>query len=127
MKKSKPIVFFDGGCPLCRKEIRHYQRSDPDDVIEWVDIHKKPERLSDHQIKLDAAMERLHSINEQGETLTGVASFILIWDNIPRYQRAASLIKLLKMEPLLEFLYSRFAAWRFKKRCSDHCSPISRN
>ncbi|WP_415896755.1 thiol-disulfide oxidoreductase DCC family protein [Neptuniibacter sp. QD57_21] len=125
--KTKPIVFFDGGCPLCKKEIRHYQRVDTDNSIEWVDIHLNPELLSDHNIELNAAMERLHSISSDGKTITGVASFLLIWENLPRYKRIAGLLRALKLEPLLEFFYSRFAVWRFKNRCNDQCSPISRN
>ncbi|WP_415888953.1 thiol-disulfide oxidoreductase DCC family protein [Neptuniibacter sp. SY11_33] len=125
--KAKPIVFFDGGCPLCKKEIRHYQRVDTDNSIEWVDIYLNPERLSNHKIELNAAMERLHSINSDGEINTGVASFLLIWENLPRYKKIARLLRALKLEPLLEFIYTRFAAWRFKKRCNDQCSPISRN
>lgn len=125
--KAKPIVFFDGACPLCKKEIHHYQRVDTESSIEWVDIHLNPERLSDHNIELNAAMERLHSINSDGTTITGVASFLLIWENLTRYKRIASLIRALKLEPLLEFIYTRFAAWRLRKRCNDQCSPISRN
>ncbi|WP_415895726.1 thiol-disulfide oxidoreductase DCC family protein [Neptuniibacter sp. PT34_22] len=125
--KAKPIVFFDGGCPLCKKEINHYQRVDTDSSIEWVDIYLNPERLSDHNIELNAAMERLHSIHSDGTTITGVASFLLIWENLPRYKKIASVIKALKLEPLSEFIYTRFAAWRIRKRCNDQCSPISRN
>jgi len=125
--KVKPIVFFDGGCPLCKKEIMHYRRIDTDNAIEWFDIHQEPERLCTYQIELTAAMERLHSINNKGETITGVASFLLIWENLPRYKRIASILRALKLEPFLEFLYTHFAAWRFKKRCNDQCSPISRN
>lgn len=29
LKPDKTTVFYDGGCPLCRREIDHYRRIDP--------------------------------------------------------------------------------------------------
>jgi hypothetical protein len=28
--RYKSVVFFDGGCPMCRREIDHYRRNDQD-------------------------------------------------------------------------------------------------
>ena len=36
--KAKPTVFYDGGCPLCKKEISHYMGLDTDCSIVWIDI-----------------------------------------------------------------------------------------
>ena len=36
-------MFFDGGCPLCSKEVGHYMRVDKNRNINWVDIHANPE------------------------------------------------------------------------------------
>jgi len=42
---QKPVVFYDGGCPLCRREIAHYRRIDGDRQLCWIDIHAQPETL----------------------------------------------------------------------------------
>ncbi|CRI64811.1 hypothetical protein THIOKS12130002 [Thiocapsa sp. KS1] len=31
-------AYFDGGCPLCSKEIAHYRRIDKAGAIHWVDL-----------------------------------------------------------------------------------------
>lgn len=124
----KPIVFFDGGCPMCEKEINHYKKVDRLGKIEWVDITTSPEKLQEYDISLTSALERLHCINAYGEKVSGVAGFLLIWDNLPYYRRLAALVKLLHLDSPLELLYSRFAVWRFKRRCkTGQCSPIGRD
>jgi len=42
---DSPIVFYDGGCPLCRREIAHYQRIDRDGLIRWLDIQQSEDEL----------------------------------------------------------------------------------
>ena len=39
---NRPVVFYDGGCPLCRREIAHYQRIDRERRIQWTDIQQEP-------------------------------------------------------------------------------------
>ena len=125
---KKPIVFFDGGCPMCGKEINHYKKVDRLGKIEWIDITTSPEKLKEYDISLTSALERLHCINTMGEKVSGVASFVLLWDNLPYYRKLAALVKLLRLDSSLEIVYSRFAVWRFKRRCkTGQCSPIGRD
>lgn len=117
----KPIVFYDGSCPLCRKEINHYRRIDVKQKIEWLDITQSSDRLLAYDIQYEAAMERLHSINASGEKVTGVESFLLIWEQLDYYHYLAKAIRILMLEKPLNFAYQRFAKWRFKRRCDDSC------
>ena len=38
----RPMVFYDGGCPLCRREIAHYRRIDSAERLRWVDALNEP-------------------------------------------------------------------------------------
>ena len=58
-----PVVFFDGGCPLCRREIAHYRRIDSAQRLCWVDAASEPEALSRHGLSLEAAMAELHVLD----------------------------------------------------------------
>jgi predicted DCC family thiol-disulfide oxidoreductase YuxK len=56
----KPTMVYDGGCPLCRREVAHYRRLDRADRVRWIAITREPEALASHGIGYAAAMERLH-------------------------------------------------------------------
>ena len=115
----KPLVFYDGGCPLCRREIAHYQRIDADDRLDWIDINREPERVRNYGLTLSRAMQRLHVLDAGGAWKTGVAGFVELWTHLPYYRRLAGLIRVLHLAAPLDWLYGHWAAWRLKRRCSD--------
>ena len=120
----KPTVFFDGGCPLCRREIQHYRRLDLGERVRWVDITAAGEVLARHGIDPAAAMQRLHALNERGEVVTGVAAFLVVWRQLPGYRHLARLLERLGLTPVLDRAYARFAVWRLRRRCAGGvCRP----
>ena len=60
-------VFFDGQCPLCRREIDHYQGLKGADQIDWVDITENKQILQRYDLSLDQAMARFHVLDDQGQ------------------------------------------------------------
>lgn len=114
----KPLILFDGSCPLCRREISHYQRLDKRNRIIWQDIHQAGSLLQHHNITTEQAMRSLHALDGRGKTRTGVAAFLLIWDHLPGYRWLSAIIRAVKLQSLLEKLYRRFAGWRYRRRCS---------
>lgn len=118
-REGTVTVFFDGGCPLCAREIRHYRRLEALEPIEWVDITREGARLEAAGIGYEAAMERLHVLRADGGAVTGVPAFTVIWDRLPYYRRLASLVRGLRLVPLLEAAYVRFARRRYRSRCAQ--------
>ncbi|MGB0733984.1 MAG: thiol-disulfide oxidoreductase DCC family protein, partial [Pontibacterium sp.] len=116
------IVFYDGACPLCRKEIDHYRKIDKARCISWVDVTSCPEQLTPFGISYPAAMQRLHCVDTNGNKAIGVQGFLLIWDNLRYYKHVANTVRFLRLTRVLSFAYNRFAVWRYKKRCTEHCS-----
>ena len=37
-QNARPVVFYDGACPLCSREIAHYRRRQDSDDLLWLDI-----------------------------------------------------------------------------------------
>jgi predicted DCC family thiol-disulfide oxidoreductase YuxK len=118
-------MFFDGACPLCRREVDHYRRLDRDNRVDWVDISVDRQALQALGITADAAMRRLHAVDRQGRLRVGVPAFVAIWEALPFYRRLAPLLRLPGLLPLLDIGYRRFADWRLRRRCSDGQCPIN--
>ncbi|GGO83361.1 redox protein [Marinobacterium nitratireducens] len=123
---AKPIVFYDGSCPLCRREIGHYRRLDRACAVDWRDIHRNGAALDAAGITPDEAMRRLHALEAGGEISTGINAFLVIWRALPRYRWLAALIERCHLTRPLEWLYTRFAAWRYRRRCRTCCTAQPR-
>ncbi len=121
-----PILFYDGGCPLCRREIAHYRRLDRERRILWVDIHRDPAALAPYGIDATEAMRRIHAIDEEGTPISGVAAFAVVWRHLPGYRWLAWGLGRLGLVGPLDRAYGRFAAWRYRRRCGGSvCGPVS--
>lgn len=46
-------LFWDGGCPLCRREIRYYKTLDREGRVRWTDVDASPEALAPHGISIE--------------------------------------------------------------------------
>lgn len=72
-------VWFDGQCPLCRREIALMQRLDKRGRIGFVDV---AEKATECPIDRDALLARFHA-QENGVMLSGAAAFAAMWRAIP--------------------------------------------
>lgn len=120
LEGQRTTVFFDGGCPMCRREIAHYQRLDAAGRIRWLDIHRERDVVAEVGVSWETAMQRLHVRGSAGELYTGVPAFVAIWREFPRYRWLARAVAAVPgLIPLLDFVYGRFARWRWRRRCRD--------
>lgn len=73
-------VWFDGGCPLCRREIALMRRLAPPGAIRFIDLDD-----GDADCPLDRGrlLARFHAL-EDGRMLSGAAAFAAMWRAIPR-------------------------------------------
>lgn len=109
-------MFFDGGCPLCRREVAHYQKLDTAKRIRWVNIDTEPEALEALSIAPTDAMRRLHVLTPEGKVVSGARAFATIWSELPYYRRLSNVLQRLHILQPLELCYELFARWRFRRR-----------
>lgn len=112
-------TFYDGGCPLCRREIAHYRRIDRSGRIDWIDITSAEDELNDAGLDLRTAMRRLHVREPDGRIVSGAPAFLAIWRRLPRWRLLARAVEVLRLIDLLEWGYVRFAERRFRRRCAE--------
>jgi 3-demethoxyubiquinol 3-hydroxylase len=102
-------VFFDGGCPLCRREIGLYQRASAGLPINWLDVNQAdtlPAGLSP-----EVAMSRFHVLLKHAndeQLLSGAKAFTALWRNIPGWRWLGIVGGLPVIVSLLEFAYRFF-------------------
>lgn len=98
------IVWHDGGCPMCQREIALMRRLDRAGRIRFVDVAASPE-----QCPIDPAdmLARFHA-TENGRLLSGAAAFAAMWRAIPLLRPLGLAARWRPLERALEWLYVQF-------------------
>ncbi len=79
-------VYYDGACPLCRREIAFYARRERHGAIEWVDISSAPDAPAACGITPTDALRRLHAVDAGGRVYAGARAFTAIWRRVPGFR-----------------------------------------
>ena len=108
-------VFYDGACPLCRREVKRYQTliSKQKENIDWVDISNNQDALKAECINYDDAMRLIHIKDGSGVHQVGLEGMLTLWDKIPYYRVVSGLIRKLPIfYPVLAKFYEFIAKHR---------------
>ena len=76
---SELKVFYDGSCPLCRREISLMRGLDKDGRIEFADVSAGEVGVGVDRAQL---LARFH-VREDGELKSGAEAFAAMWRAIP--------------------------------------------
>lgn len=103
-------VWFDGGCPLCTREIALMRRMDKASAILFVDVMS-----ADASCPIDQAdlLARFHA-EEDGKLLSGAAAFAAMWRAIPMLRPLGLAARNPWVLAMLEKLYVYFLRHRPK-------------
>jgi predicted DCC family thiol-disulfide oxidoreductase YuxK len=103
-------ILYNGGCPVCRAEIHHYRDKAvaAGAPLRFEDLNAVD--LGSWRVSGDQAARRLHARLPDGQIVSGVEAFALIWDLLPRYRWLATLVRLPIVSGLAGFAYNRIAA-----------------
>lgn len=109
---ARLTVFYDGACPLCRREIGFYQGMRGADGVRWVDVSRSSAGevapgLSKHQ-----ALARLHVADGNGRLHSGGAAFAAIWRSLPIFRPLGRLFGMAPLAWCLERAYRLFLRFR---------------
>lgn len=100
-------VFHDGSCPLCEMEIGYMKRQCGADRIAFVDVSQVNVVLPDGLTR-NAAMQRFHVADMDGQLHSGATAFMQVWARFPRLKWLAWLGRLPGMGFVLELVYRGF-------------------
>lgn len=100
-------VYFDGSCPLCSVEIRHYASRSGAERLRFVDV-SQPDAAVGPELTAGDAMRRFHVRNSDGTLLSGARAFVAIWQTLPGWRLAARIASLPGVTAILEIGYRLF-------------------
>ncbi len=107
------LVWYDGGCPLCRREIDFMRRLDTARAITFLNVASDAVGHDDVACPLDRAqlLARFHA-SEDGRLLSGAAAFAAMWRAIPRLRPLGVAARHPVALAMLERLYRVFLRLR---------------
>lgn len=110
-----PTVYYDGGCPVCSREIGVYRRRPGADAFAWVDVTQAGAALGPG-LTPDAALARMHVRRADGALVSGAAAFGEIWRGLPGLRWLGRMLAIPPVAALAELGYRVFLrvrkAWR---------------
>ncbi|MGI4959853.1 MAG: thiol-disulfide oxidoreductase DCC family protein [Janthinobacterium lividum] len=101
---TKLLIWYDGGCPLCRREIALMRRLDRRQAIDFVDVTRDGSVCPRDRTEL---LARFHAL-EDGQVLSGAAAFAAMWRAIPLLRPVGLAARNASILGVLERLYVRF-------------------
>lgn len=101
-------VFYDGACPLCRREIGFYRDRRGADALDWVDVSAAQEAEVAPGLSREHALARFHVRDRAGRLMSGGAAFAAIWRSLPGFRLLGRLFSLRPLALILERAYRLF-------------------
>ena len=105
-------VYYDGACPLCRREINVYRKMNGAEDISWVDVAKADTDELGPGLTPQLAQKRFHVRTSDGQLESGSAAFAKLWIAIPSLSWLGSFTALPGVRHLADVLYSGFLVIR---------------
>jgi len=109
MENQNTKVLFNGECPVCNFEIRHYEHyaNTSGLPIRFDDLNS--EALADWDIDEETAARRLYVLHD-GALLSGMPAFRVLWAQMPRYNWLARVTGWPVIRPVTVFAYDKILA-----------------
>jgi len=104
-------VLYDGGCPLCRREIAHVKglaQRQGDNALCFLDISAGGDSNAAYAADRATLLERFHVQQADGSRLHGARAFVAMWSRLPGWRWLARLARLPGMLAVLEIAYRGF-------------------
>ena len=101
-------LYFDGGCPVCTREISFYQRRRGAERIRWVNLAQCEDSDLGSDLSREAATARLHARCPDGHLVSGARAFAALWQTLPAFFLAGRVAALPGIVQGLEWGYRGF-------------------
>ena len=94
-------VLYNAECPICRREIDHYQSLSGDDV-EYIKL--TADIATVWGLTEDQAAQQLHA-RRGGDLVVGVDAFVAIWQRLPYFRVLALVVNFKPIKAISSVVY----------------------
>jgi predicted DCC family thiol-disulfide oxidoreductase YuxK len=111
MNSSRPpllTLYYDGGCPVCTREIGFYRRQRGAERVRWVNLAQCGDDELGPDLSREAAYAKLHARLPDGRLLAGARAFAALWQVLPAFRLAGRIAALPGFVHVLERGYRGF-------------------
>jgi predicted DCC family thiol-disulfide oxidoreductase YuxK len=108
MSKGTLKVYFDGQCPLCRREIDFYRKRSGGEKITWINIEDGTCDGSTLGLTKKRLKARFHVVKDDSTVFSGGYAFLQLWSFIPVFSWLAKILDRSFFPSLLDKLYDLF-------------------
>ena len=105
-------VYYDGGCPICAREIGMYRSCRGADRIAWVDADAVSGDALAPGLSRDDALARFHVIDRSGRAFSGGAAVSVLWRALPAFSMLGRILSCWPFSIMLEGIYRLFLLLR---------------
>jgi predicted DCC family thiol-disulfide oxidoreductase YuxK len=102
--ESRVTVWYDGGCPLCVREIALMRRLDRRGAVRFVDVRA----AEPCPLEPEVLLARFHARAGDGPLVSGAAAFATLWRAIPLLRPLGLAARWRPLLALLERVYLGF-------------------
>ena len=116
MKENKTAhitLYFDGDCPLCKREINFLKKITPKDKVSFEDISEENFKEDKHGKSCSKLMAEIHAKTSDGQWLIGMDAFRAVY-SYTKFSFIFNLTKLPILRQSFDFMYKLFAKNRLK-------------
>lgn len=123
-------VFYDGGCPLCEREIAFYRRRRGADRLMWIDLSRSTQEEVAPGLSRQAALARFHVRHGDGRLVSGGAAFAALWAALPGFRPLGRALQQPPFAWVIDRAYPLFLRVRprlqrlLSPRCPSGASPL---
>ncbi len=125
-QKNKSVIFYDGLCIVCSREIDHYRKQTGSDKFIFLDITEASFDAASHGVDPFKVHKVMHVKDNNGRLYTGAEAFRAIWKELPKYQFLYRWTDNALVKSLMAIGYAGFATIRPylpRKKANCETSP----
>jgi predicted DCC family thiol-disulfide oxidoreductase YuxK len=101
-------VYYDGGCPVCSREIGQYRRARGAERLDFVDVSSCEAAVLGTALTREQALARMHVRQADGRMVSGAAAFAALWRSLPGWAWLGRIAALPPVLLVLEIGYRGF-------------------